>query len=259
MAEAKTAARSRMRVPMPLGRAHGCMALVGMWLAGCAATSTAPKLDYPNNPVAVACASAARGNLPARPAGDAEQALDRVVVTAAPEDAGVLLSRGWIKSREGERDATVALFDLAMTRADADTPIDRIHWSYGWAMFNLKDYACALAHFDEARKAAPDQVRWLPQTFAVTYWQMGDHDAAVRWYEVAARNEPGCWIDARAAERCSRRWLRPERRALGELLTAWKRQRVGQAPSETEASSVRPTNQVGESKFDAPANAPGVQ
>lgn len=199
--------------------------LAGVLLASCAATIPAPKIDSPIAPVRVACAPAARADLTARPTAEAEQAVDRVVVTAAPEDAGVLVSRGWYKSRNDERDATIALFDLALTRADANTPVDRIHWSYGWAMFNLKDYSCALAHFDAARQAAPDQVRWLPQTLAVTYWQLGDHDTAIRWYELAARNEPGCWIDARAAERCTRGWLRPERRALGELLTAWKRKR----------------------------------
>lgn len=159
----------------------------------------------------------------------AEQSLERVVVLADAERATSLVGRAWDKSRKDDRAGAVALFELALTRPDSNMPVDRIRWSYGWAMFNLNDHACALAHFDLARRAAPEQVRWVPFTFAVTYWQMGARDVALAWYDEAARNEPGCWIDARAAERCTRHWLRPERRALGELLTAWKRKRFAPA------------------------------
>lgn len=201
--------------------------LAGAMLAGCATSGPAPMIEPPIAPVSVACAPP--GGAGGRPvqAGAAEQSLERVQVTADPENAGVIMSRGWRKSREGDRDATIALFDLALARADTDTPVDRIHWSYGWAMFNLEDFGCALAHFNEARKAAPDQVRWLPQTMAVTYWRLGDRDTAVRWYDHAARNEPGCWADPKTAGRCTRAWLPPERRALSELFAAWKRFRVG--------------------------------
>lgn len=179
--------------------------------------------------VSTACASrpAISAERPVQAA--AEQSLERVVVSAAPESATSLVDRAWDKSREDDRAVAVALFELALTRPDSNMPVDRIHWSYGWAMFNLNDHACALAHFDLARKVAPERVRWVPSTFAVTYWQMGQRDIALRWYDEAARNEPACWIDARAAERCTRHWLRPERRALGELLTAWKRKRFAQA------------------------------
>lgn len=201
--------------------------MIGALLAGCAVSGPARMIEPPIAPVSASCVAPAGAHARAANTGAAEQSVERVVITADPEDPGVLVSRGWGKSRDGERAATVALFDLALTRADANTPTDRIHWSYGWAMFNLKDYACALAHFDAARKAAPDQIGWVPHTMAVTYWQLGDRDTAIRWYDHAARNEPGCWIDAKSAGRCSRHWLPQEKRALRELFAAWKRFRVG--------------------------------
>jgi len=198
-------------------------------LAACAGTGSTPKTLPPIADASVACPSRTSPVLFPAAAGEAEQLLERVVVSADPESATSLVARGWDSSRGNDRDTTVALFDLALTRPDSNTPADRIHWSYGWAMFNLHDHRCALAHFEQARQAAPDQVRWLPQTLAVTYWQLGERDAALGWYDEAARNEPGCWIDARAAERCTRRWLRQERRALGELLSEWKRRRFEDA------------------------------
>jgi tetratricopeptide (TPR) repeat protein len=177
--------------------------------------------------VSIACASGAIANTSGGNAASPEQLIERVVVTAEPESAAALTSRAWERSKVGDRETTVALFDLALLRADDNVPTARIQWSYGWAMFNLKEHACALAHFDEARKAAPDDYRWVSYTYAITYWQMGQRDVAIDWYETAAKNEPGCWIDAKAAERCTRHWLRQERRALGELLTAWKYHRLG--------------------------------
>lgn len=195
--------------------------------AGCAGTSAPPFAGPSIAPASVACAPPAAPGRPPAPA--AEQTVARVLVSADPETATSLVNRGWDKSRDGERDAAVALYELALKRPDSNMPAERIQWSYGWAMFNLQDHTCALAHFDAARQAAPEQARWVPQTFAVTYWQMGERDVALRWYDEAAKNEPGCWIDAKAAARCTRHWQRQERRALGELLTAWKRQRLEQA------------------------------
>lgn len=202
------------------------LSLVGTLLAGCALPGAAPMIERPIAPVSTACMPRS-GNIAAAPAGAAEQSVDRVVVKGDPGDAGQIMSRGWLQSKEGNRDATIALFDLALTRPDADTPAERIHWSYGWAMFNLRDHACALAHFNEARKAAPETTRWVPYTLALTYWQLGDRDTAIRWYDHAARNEPGCWNDAKAAGTCSRYWLPQEKQALRELFAAWKRFRVG--------------------------------
>lgn len=194
------------------------------FLGGCASSTSTRWVGPPIPGVGTACAPRAETKHFAE-AGEAEQSMGRVVVTAAPESATSLVSRAWDKSRTNDRAGTVALFDLALTRPDSNQPIDRIQWSYGWAMFNLNEYSCALAHFDQARQSAPTQINWVPYTLAVTYWQMGARDVALRWYDESARNEPRCWIDARAAERCTRHWLRQERRALGELLTVWKRKR----------------------------------
>ncbi len=202
------------------------MLIAAALLAACAAPGPPPRVMPPIAGVSAACAPRTVPVQSSGKAGEAEQSVERVVVSADPESAASLVARAWERSRNNDRDTTVALFDRALTRRDGSMTVDRIQWSYGWAMFNLRDHRCALAHFEEARQAAPDQVRWLPQTLAVSYWQLGERDVAVRWYDEAAKNEPGCWIDAKAAARCSRHWLQQERRALGELLTEWKRWRI---------------------------------
>jgi tetratricopeptide (TPR) repeat protein len=194
-------------------------------LTGCANTGTSPERMPPIASVSTACAVRVVSDVHIATSRVAEQSVERVVVTADPESATSLVARAWDHSRAGDRERTMKLFDLALLRADNNMPVDRIQWSYGWAMFNLNQHRCALAHFEQARLAAPDQIRWLPQTLAVTYWQMGEREVALRWYDEAAKNEPACWISAKAAEACTRHWLRQERQALGHLLTAWRRKR----------------------------------
>lgn len=203
------------------------MLLAATLLIGCGSTRTAGFVEPPIEPVSSACVSprvsrAATANT----VTDAEQSVERIVVSADPESASSLASRAWDRSRADDRNETVRLLELALTRADNNMPVDRIHWTYGWAMFNLNEHRCALAHFEQARRLAPDQISWVPHTFAVTYWQMGEPDLAINWYDVAAKNTPGCWIDAKAAARCTRRWLRQEQRAMGLLITAWKQRKL---------------------------------
>ncbi|MBL8519345.1 MAG: hypothetical protein JNK75_01620 [Betaproteobacteria bacterium] len=156
----------------------------------------------------------------------AAQPLERVTVRAPTDPADALIERAWQKSLEGDRATVMRLYARALNRTDATWRTERIHWSYGWSMFNLGDPGCALAHFGRARDLdAAAAESWLPQTLAVTYWQMGAHDTAQHWFDSAARANPGCWSDARKAEGCTRHWQPKERKALGELLharRAWK-------------------------------------
>ncbi|MEQ1518075.1 MAG: tetratricopeptide repeat protein, partial [Usitatibacteraceae bacterium] len=158
-----------------------CVVIVAT-LAGCAAT-TYPDLNRQPLPrIAESCGP--RGTV-ASPvsAGTAEQVVERIQVTADPESAGSLVSRAWDESLAGNRERTMALYDLALQRADNSWPRGRIEWSYGWSMFNLREHACALAHFEEARVSDPTFVQWVPYTYAVTWWQLGQRDLAIDWYD----------------------------------------------------------------------------
>lgn len=212
---------------LPILNAPMALVAVGLaLLAGCA--SLADPRSAPKPVVADLGHCLARS---AQVDGDgstgAEQALPRVVVSAASDSASSYVERGFRKSLQGDRDGAIAAFERALAHTEPDLEADRMRWSYGWAMFNAKDYRCALAQFEQARRIAPQQVSWLPQTLAITYWQLGEHENAIAWYHVAATGAPGCWADARSAEACTRHWQRAERRALGEVISAWKQWRVG--------------------------------
>lgn len=191
--------------------------------------------------LAAACASLEPGRsvLPSLPAltlhcvqyesaerpSPAAEASAPVVVSAQSDPADELIERAWRKSLEGDRGTTMRLFARALNRTDATWRTERIHWSYGWAMLNLGDYDCALAHFERARSLDPAGASWLPHTLAVTYWLKGERDTALEWMDRAANADLGCWASAKSAERCTRRWQQKERKAMGELLHArreWK-------------------------------------
>jgi tetratricopeptide (TPR) repeat protein len=160
--------------------------------------------------------------LPSEPAGDA---VDRVTVSAQTDHADDLIERAWKKSLEGDRGTVMRLYARALNRTDATWRTERIHWSYGWAMLNLGDYACALAHFERSRSLDAANATWLPHTLAVTYWLKGERDIALEWFDRAANADLGCWASAKSAERCTQRWQPKERKAMGELLHArqtWK-------------------------------------
>ncbi|MBL8522178.1 MAG: hypothetical protein JNN20_00675 [Betaproteobacteria bacterium] len=205
---------------IPLFSVVAALSLV--FVAGCATTER----NMPPIPTALAACTLPplvfRAPVEIAPA---EQSVEKVVVRAELDSASSIVERAWDKSLAGDREGTIALFNLAASHPRSNLTVDRILWSYGWAMFNLRDYPCALSRFEEARQAAPNQDSWVPQTLAITYWQMGQHDIAATWYDVAAKGAPACWSSAKAAESCTRHWLKSERRALGELVTYWKAKR----------------------------------
>jgi tetratricopeptide (TPR) repeat protein len=197
------------------------LAAILLLLPACA-TLESPRTPLP--PLPPLTAACMQLDAPAVNPASAENALpdERVTVTAQTDHADELIERGWRKSLEGDRATVIRLYARALNRTDATWRTERIHWSYGWAMFNLGDYACALAHFERSRQLDPSTAAWLPQTLAVTYWQLGQRETALEWLDAAAHAEPGCWADARAAVQCTRHWQAKERRALGELLHARK-------------------------------------
>jgi tetratricopeptide (TPR) repeat protein len=190
-----------------------------------------PRVDYITGIATIeqACQTTA----PARPATALTSAdvqkVDRIEVVADPESAASLVARGFALSLTGDIAGTNALLNLALLRADTATPANRVRWSHGWAMFNLRQHQCALAHFAAAYQANPDDARWAHYTYAVTYWQMGDSARAIQFYAEAVAQEPECWLDIKTSIRCTGRWRNQEKRAWGELFAAWRQYRVAKS------------------------------
>ncbi len=197
-------------------------------LWGCA-QSTRPSVPaFPTVRVATACKSVAPvARAPAAATNsDALPNAEVLVAAAAPSrTARYFVGEGYLAAQAGNRAEAIRLYDLAVRFPDNDQPIDRVQWSYGWGMFALGDYACALARFEAARQASPDNITWLPQTLAVVYWRLGDQPRALDWYAVAVRNLSSCWADNKSAAYCTRHWRPAEQRALLEVTAAWRAQR----------------------------------
>jgi tetratricopeptide (TPR) repeat protein len=200
-------------------------------------TKSVARVDYLANiaPIETACRSVrtAVGTLTAASAN--VQQIDRIEIVADPESAASLVARGHALSLiTDDIEGTNTLFRLALSRTDTNTPASRVHWSHGWAMFNQKQYSCALAHFAAAYKANPDDARWAHYTYAVTYWRLNDSANAIRFYEEAVSKEPSCWRDVPSGIRCTGRWRNHQRRAWSELFAAWKAHRIARDSATTE-------------------------
>ena len=193
-----------------------------------ATVRNAPRVDYVAGIATIEQACQTTAPAPVAPAVTSTdvQKVDRIEVVADPESAASLVARGFALSLTGDVAGTNALLNLALLRADTATPANRVRWSHGWAMFNLRQHECALAHFAAAYQANPDDARWAHYTYAVTYWQAGDRARAVQFYEEAVAQEPECWRAINTSIRCTSRWRNQEKRAWGELFAAWRQHRV---------------------------------
>jgi tetratricopeptide (TPR) repeat protein len=196
-------------------------ALVG----GCANTESPVKPAYPTYRVATACPTPS-GSVPAKSVTTDAPFTESLVASATPtRTARDLVGPAYLAAQYGRRDEAIRMFELAVRFPDSDQPIDRVQWSYGWGMFALGEYACAVARFEEARRASPDTVSWLPQTLAIAYWRLGEREVAVDWYNVAVGNLASCWANLKSAAYCTRSWKPHEQKALFEVATAWRAQR----------------------------------
>jgi tetratricopeptide (TPR) repeat protein len=195
-----------------------------------AACATGPANDlrlpeFPDAQVSTSCKSTAPASPVAIDVKAAPNPEALVAAVAPSRTARYFLGEGYLAAQAGNRGEAIRFFELAVRFPDNDQPIDRVQWSYGWGMFALGDYACALARFEAARQASPDTITWLPQTLAVVYWRLGNQQRALDWYAVAVRNLASCWADPKAAAYCTRHWRPAEQRALLEVTAAWRAQR----------------------------------
>ncbi len=203
-------------------------------------TRNVARVDYLANiaPIETACKGVGAVAATSTAVSANTQQIDRIEIVADPESATSLVARGHALSLTTDDTAgTDALFKLALSRADINTPASRVHWSHGWAMFNQKQYPCALAHFAAAYQANPDDARWAHYTYAVTYWQLNDRLNAIRFYEEAVSQEPSCWRDVASGIRCTGRWRNHQRRAWSELFAAWKAHRIARGNQTAEIHS----------------------
>ncbi len=138
-----------------------------------------------------------------------------------PNDSAALLHRAYLFHASGDIEEGDRDFRRVLERG-ADDPVNgrRALWSLGWSAFNRGQPAQAVDYWQQAARAHGGRPSWYPYTVAVGLWVQGERDAALAWYDSAARSQPD-WTQAEGVQARTRHWRAPERQAIEALFKAW--------------------------------------
>lgn len=196
--------------------------LAGMLLAsGAAAAWAAPALPAPQefyfdvDPVAEPV-SVAEGQ------GDTlvnqlmrQRERGRKALEATVQLAGVAIAQG--RPELGQQ-----LYAEALQATTAASPAGRmVRWNHGWDLFRQGQAEEALTQWQAAAGALRGNPSWVPPTYALALWQLGDREQAIKWYAAAVRTEPGKWNTAANHAALVPDWRDSERATLAEVQQAW--------------------------------------
>jgi Tfp pilus assembly protein PilF len=191
-----------------------------------AATTVVPPPDAvyaDDDPAAIA--------IRAQPGGraDLRRRLD-AAIRARPDDVLALTHRANFHyagghGAEGQRDYERA-FALTAPGGEAQR---HVLWSWGWALFNAGDADQALQKWRaSAVQAAPARPFWVPYTYALAHWKLGQPDMAVAWFDAAVRSNPS-WGTAEGRAARTAKWRHAEKAMLVEVAAAWEARRANVA------------------------------
>lgn len=140
-----------------------------------------------------------------------------------PDNLQAQIDRAYIWTLTGQRIEGLATFARIQTRAPAGRALQRrAYWTEGWAMYQLGEFVAAAKAWQQAEKLQGGAPEWAPPTYAVALWSAGDHESALRWYDIAARSSPSQWLTSKGVEASIRYWRNPESAAMRELFAAFQ-------------------------------------
>ncbi len=139
-----------------------------------------------------------------------------------PNNVQARIDRAYVWTLTGNRIKGLAEFSRAQAIAPTGRALQRrAHWSEGWAMYQLAEYTAALRAWRRAEQLHGGAPSWVAPTYAVALWSAGDREAALRWYDVAARSAPSEWLTREGVDSSIRFWREPESAAMRELFAAF--------------------------------------
>ncbi len=140
-----------------------------------------------------------------------------------PGNLQAQIDRAYLWTLTGRRVDGLAEFTRVQTRAPAGRALQRrAYWTEGWAMYQLGEFMAATKAWRRAETLQGGAPDWAPPTYAVALWSAGDHESALRWYDVAARSAPSAWLTRAGVDASTRYWRKPESAAMRELFAAFQ-------------------------------------
>ncbi|MEO6065654.1 MAG: hypothetical protein ABIP49_07760, partial [Lysobacterales bacterium] len=141
-----------------------------------------------------------------------------------PGNVQARIDRAYVWTLTDRRIEGLAEFNRAQSLAPAGRALQRrAYWTEGWAMYQLAEHTLAIRAWRRAEQLHGGAPAWVAPTYAVALWSAGDRDAALRWYDVAARSAPSEWLTREGVDASIRFWRPPESAAMRELFTAFKK------------------------------------
>lgn len=143
------------------------------------------------------------------------------VVAADPAQFDHRLERAFLRSRQGDHQAAEADFRFLAAREDLN-PFQRrrVHWNYGWALLEVDQPVEALRQWQFAEQGHGGRPDWVPLSYALALWRIGEHDRALRFYSAATRTDPRLTSADGLAERVGD-WSVLPKETASALFEAW--------------------------------------
>ena len=135
-------------------------------------------------------------------------------VNALAQRAYIHYATGYLE--HGERDYARAL-EFA---ADDPALQRRVLWSWAWSLWIAEQPQAALQRWQQAERQHGGHPFWVPYTYALAYWQLGQKELALAYYAAAVRSDARWGSAAGFAEKTDH-WRESEQAIGRELFAAW--------------------------------------
>lgn len=134
------------------------------------------------------------------------------------ENAQAYSNRGYVLALLGRKEEARADLKKALElKQDA-----RMRNRVGWALFNLGDYAEAVAQFEESSKLSGFQAHYDHYSLVLGYWGTGDTQRALENYQAAVEKDPRFGEFKTLHER-TLEWTPLEQRGIHEVYVLWSK------------------------------------
>jgi tetratricopeptide (TPR) repeat protein len=144
-----------------------------------------------------------------------------------PKNVSARIQHARLMLARGQRQHAVLEFEAAIADAPPDSEARRqLHWNFGWALLRMGQAERAVQEWDKAARLHGGSPRWVPSTMALGLWVAGEKEAAIEYFVVAVRSDPGGWGSTRGLSQSIRDWHADDRAAMEALHAEWKR-RIG--------------------------------